>query len=246
MNIVGPPLGKVSMVPNDHPEWNINQAIAVFRPIPGLLKEYLCLALLESGTIDRAVRLAKATAGQSNLTLEICRNIPLPLPSEAEQLEIATRAHAALRRLDEISKRVASNATCLAALEVRVLSKAFCGELVPQDPTDEPATVLLERILAARAAAPTAPRRSSRVGEKDPAAAVAEPTNGHATVRRDEPLDLVIAAFHQGEPRLGATEIAEATGLDAAAVKRALATLVDSGQVRVHGRARATTYEWSP
>jgi type I restriction enzyme R subunit len=44
---------------------------------------------------------------------------------------------------------------------------------------------------------------------------------------------------------LGATEIAEATGLAAAAVKRALATLVDTGHVRVHGRARGTTYEWS-
>jgi type I restriction enzyme, S subunit len=246
MNIVGPPLGKVSMVPNDHPEWNINQAIAIFRPIPGLLREYLCLALLESGTINRAVRLAKATAGQSNLTLEICRDIPLPLPPEAEQLEIVMRAHAALRRLDEIRKRVASNATCLAALEVRFLAKAFRGELVPQDPNDEPATALLERIRAARAAEPKASKRSRPTRVKEATPMRAEPTNGHATVHRDDPLDLVIAAFQRGEPRLGATQIADATGLDAAAVKRALATLVDSGQVRVHGRARGTTYEWGP
>lgn len=246
MNIVGPPLGKVSMVPYDHPEWNINQAIAVFRPVPGLLNEYLCLALLESGTLERAVRLAKTTAGQSNLTLEICRDIPLPLPSEAEQREIARRVQAALRRLDEIRKRVASNATCLAAFELGLLAKAFRGELVPQDPNDEPAAALLERIRAARAAEPTAPRWSRPAGADQPAPTAAVPTNGHAKARGDDPIDLVIAVFQRGEPRLRATQIAEATGLDAGAVKRALATLVDSRQIRVHGRARSTTYEWSP
>jgi len=133
----------------------------------------------------------------------------------------------------------------LSSIEQAALAKAFRGELVPQDPTDEPATVLLERIRAARAAEPAAPRRN-RAGEKELGPTTIESTNGHATVRRDEPLDLVIAAFQLGEPRLGATEIADATGLDAAAVKRALATLVDTGQVRVHGRARGTTYEWSP
>lgn len=39
-----------------------------------------------------------------------------------------------------------------------ILAKAFRGELVPQDPNDEPASVLLERIKAQRAAAPKAKR----------------------------------------------------------------------------------------
>jgi predicted ArsR family transcriptional regulator len=70
--------------------------------------------------------------------------------------------------------------------------------------------------------------------------------DGHASVHRDEPLDLVIAAFQECTAPLAVPAIADATGLDAAAVKRALAALVDTGQVRVHGRARATTCEWSP
>ena len=37
MNIVGPPLGKVSIVPNTYPEWNLNQAIGIFRPVCGVL-----------------------------------------------------------------------------------------------------------------------------------------------------------------------------------------------------------------
>lgn len=95
-------------------------------------------------------------------------------------------------------------------------------------------------------AEPTAPRRSWPGGAKKRGPTTAEPTNGYFTPRRDEPLDLVIAAFHHGEPRLGTTEIADATGLDPAAGKRALATRLDSGKIRVHGRARATTYEWNP
>ena len=54
-----------------------------------------------------------------------------------------------------------SSARSVAALRRSVLERAFRGELVPQDPSDEPASVLLERIRAEREAAPT-PRRRAR------------------------------------------------------------------------------------
>src|SRR5688500_2396172 len=46
INIVGPPLGKVSIVPDTYPEWNINQAIVTFRPSTGYSHKLLCYALL--------------------------------------------------------------------------------------------------------------------------------------------------------------------------------------------------------
>jgi type I restriction enzyme S subunit len=47
MNIVGPPLGKVSIVPNTYPEWNMNQAIVSFRPIlPDLNNQFLSYIFL--------------------------------------------------------------------------------------------------------------------------------------------------------------------------------------------------------
>jgi hypothetical protein len=64
-------------------------------------------------------------------------------------------------------------------LDQAILAKAFRGELVPQDPNDEPAAVLLERIRAARAEASAAPRRRGRVTREEAAPAVevpAEPT----------------------------------------------------------------------
>ncbi|MFA0173263.1 restriction endonuclease subunit S, partial [Vibrio splendidus] len=41
MNIVGPPLGKIAIIPDSYPEWNCNQAIVVFRPIESLLNKYI-------------------------------------------------------------------------------------------------------------------------------------------------------------------------------------------------------------
>lgn len=53
---------------------------------------------------------------------------------------------------------VAESQAQLATLNQSILAKAFRGELVPQDPTDEPASILLERIRAARASATPAPK----------------------------------------------------------------------------------------
>ena len=69
--------------------------------------------------------------------------------------------------------------------------------------------------------------------------------NGHSTIANgDAPLDLVVAALRQGEPRLTAADIIDVTNLDASAVKQVLKSLVAAGQVRVHGKARGTAYEW--
>lgn len=46
MNIVGPPLGQVAVVPKTFPEWNINQAIAIFRAVDGVLPAFICCHLL--------------------------------------------------------------------------------------------------------------------------------------------------------------------------------------------------------
>ena len=79
INIVGPPLGKVSIVPSDHPEWNINQAIVLFRPHEGVSHKYLAWALLTDSIMKRLTSRAKATAGQHNVGVGMCRFL-LPIP----------------------------------------------------------------------------------------------------------------------------------------------------------------------
>ncbi len=117
--------------------------------------------------------------------------------------------------------------------------------LVQQHPTDEPASVVLDRIRAARAAEPKPPRRGRGQRADDSASAEATTaSNGHATNgHHDESLDLVMGMF-QVDRRLTATTIEEATGLESSVVKKALKALVKSGQVNIEGKARSATYTW--
>jgi type I restriction enzyme S subunit len=154
MNIVGPPLGKVAVVPDSYPEYNINQAIARFRPIAGIDPRYLALLLRNPDILAWALSRAKTTAGQVNLTLELCRDLPLPVAPETEQREIAAAVDAAITLSENASVAIDVASARAASLRQAILKKAFEGKLVPQDPNDEPASVLLERIRAARARIP--------------------------------------------------------------------------------------------
>ena len=163
MNIVGPPLGKVSIVPNSFPEWNINQAIAVFRVKGEIYNRFLAYFLMNENTIAGLIRKSKATAGQFNLTLEICRQIEVPLPSMEEQTEIVRRVEALFACADRLEARHAAARAQVEKLTPSTLAKAFRGELVPQDPNDEPASELLERIRAQRDdQATTRPKRGRK------------------------------------------------------------------------------------
>ncbi|MGR3269811.1 hypothetical protein DU478_05845 [Thalassococcus profundi] len=82
----------------------------------------------------------------------------IPHPPEDEQTEIVRRIEAAFDRIDRMTEEATRAAHLLDRLDERLLAKAFRGELVPQDPDDEPAEALLTRIREARAAAPKATR----------------------------------------------------------------------------------------
>jgi type I restriction enzyme S subunit len=84
MNIVGPPLGKVSRVPKEMPEGNINQAIARFRTNSDSLSTWLEAYLLSPIAQTWLSRRSKKTSGQQNLTLETCRELPVPIPPGLE------------------------------------------------------------------------------------------------------------------------------------------------------------------
>jgi type I restriction enzyme S subunit len=82
--------------------------------------------------------------------------IEMPWPCVEERNEIVRRIEAAFARIDRLTAESARAAHLLDRLDERLLAKAFRGELVPQDPADEPAEALLARIRAAR------PRRRGR------------------------------------------------------------------------------------
>jgi type I restriction enzyme S subunit len=161
MNIVGPPLGKVSIIPATFPEWNINQAIARYRPFEGIETRYLAYVLLGDRALRWALKRAKTTAGQVNLTLQIARDLPIPVPPTGEQSRIVDEIEQQLSAAQSTGNIARKSWSRCVRLRQSILKWAFDGKLVDQDPNDEPADELLARICAERAAAvPTKTTRS--------------------------------------------------------------------------------------
>ncbi len=83
---------------------------------------------------------------QPNLNLSKVKEFEIPLPSLADQAEIVRRVEALFTLADRIEARCTAARAQAQRLTPLVLAKAFRGELVPQDPSDEPAIALLARI----------------------------------------------------------------------------------------------------
>ncbi|WP_156427776.1 hypothetical protein [Thiohalocapsa sp. ML1] len=88
MNIVGPPLGKVSLVDDSYPEWNANQAIAIFRLRDIAHRSYLLNFLLSEKAHRWFLARAKQTSGQVNLTLEMCNGLEIPFPQSPYEVSL--------------------------------------------------------------------------------------------------------------------------------------------------------------
>src|SRR5207245_785500 len=83
---------------------------------------------------------------QPNISPAKIEALPFACPPLAEQQEIVRRVEALFALADQIEARYAKGKAYVEKLTQSILAKAFRGELVPQDPNDEPASVLLERI----------------------------------------------------------------------------------------------------
>jgi len=101
--------------------------------------------------------------GQANVNGSKLRRLGVPLPPFDEQLVIWKRIRSAFVEIDRLTAEAAAARRLLDKLDQATSAKAFRGELVPQDPADEPASVLLDRIRAERASAPKAARGRRKV-----------------------------------------------------------------------------------
>ncbi|MBK7993039.1 MAG: restriction endonuclease subunit S [Blastocatellia bacterium] len=103
---------------------------------------------------------------RTNLNQTILKSILFPLPPLAEQQEIVRRVESLFKLADQLEGRYQKAKSYVDKLTQSILAKAFRGELVAQDPNDEPASVLLERIKQEKEAATTEKSRKVSVKRK--------------------------------------------------------------------------------
>jgi type I restriction enzyme S subunit len=122
---------------------NLNQAVALIRLKPFVDKRYVLNVLNSPRLIDH-MNEKKVDVARANISLKDVANFPIPLPSIAEQREIVRRVEALFKTADALEARYFKAKAHVDKLTQSILAKAFRGELVPRDPNDEPASVLLE------------------------------------------------------------------------------------------------------
>lgn len=150
---------RVCLFPDDLETLAINKADCFcIRPdINAVIPKFVELRLASSETY-KALEEAVHGATRPRISLSQLRSIRFDLPSLEEQAEIVRRIQSAFAWTDRLFTDANSAYKLIDHLDQSVLAKAFRGELVPQDPTDEPASALLDRIRAERAAAPKTKR----------------------------------------------------------------------------------------
>ena len=171
MNIVGPPLGKVAILTNQYPEWNLNQAITLFRVKPDkLLYKYLFFVLCEGELVRKVMPDTKGSVGQINISLTQCRESLIPVPPLDEQTEIVRRVEELFAFADKVEQRVNEAQARVNHLTQSILAKAFRGELTADWRAQNPELISGENsasaLLARIKAEPEAQKPAKRVTKK--------------------------------------------------------------------------------
>lgn len=154
-------------------------------------------ALLRVGLEFRA----KSSAGHQRISQSDLRTFPIPLPPLEEQREIVRIIEAARAPVSKLLEHTANAQRQLSEAEQAVLVKAFNGQLVAQEQSNEPATALLAR-LAQSQTTPAKPRERAPTQNS---------LNDESTLPKDGPSHLVMALRHLGGRAL-AKELAREAG----------------------------------
>lgn len=153
ITITGANVTKSALVKVDLNEAYVNQHVGLVRPtLPGL-GDFLHLVIVCPTQGRLQLEQAAYGAGRPGLNLQNLAELVTPLPPAAEQDAIVQRAQELVSRAEHALYDVAVSEQLVRAIRSSILGKAFSGQLVPQDPADEPASVLLERIREEQAAA---------------------------------------------------------------------------------------------
>ena len=137
-----------------------------------IIPQYLVLALGSEFVRAQIEERAKSTSGVNNINASEVQSLVVPLCSVNEQRLIVKQLTKTLSMIDTLDRDIKNQMFVADALRQAILARALSGQLVPQDPSDVPASCLLDRISADRARAaktatrgPAGRRRAARATE---------------------------------------------------------------------------------
>jgi type I restriction enzyme S subunit len=158
-------VGKVAIWPGGNESFVYNNNLLRMRFREGVFAEFLGRYMMSPPFKEALAQHKSATTSVAAIYQRSLYKLLVPLPSLEQQRDIVLRIEAASARADRLEAEGVRVRVLLDRLESAILARAFKGELVLQDPNDEPASALLDRILAQRASAPKVrqkPRNGSR------------------------------------------------------------------------------------
>ena len=148
LNLVGASIGRAAITSDELEGANMNQAVALIRLVRNGLDNKFLMTYLISPDAQSIIHEKKVDVARANLSLADVSEFAAPLPPFSEQQAIVSEVESRLSVAAEVEKTITVELKRAEQLRQSILKKAFSGELVPQDPNDEPASVLLERIKA--------------------------------------------------------------------------------------------------
>lgn len=149
LNITGASIGRSAVIPEMVQEANVNQHVCIIRTGWWMSPAYLS-HFLNSPIGQTEIFGTQSGVTRQGLNYAQLRHLKIPMAPLAEQQEVVSQIEASYSLIKQVEKMLATNINYAEHLRQSILKDAFNGKLVPQDPADEPAERLLERIKAER------------------------------------------------------------------------------------------------
>jgi type I restriction enzyme S subunit len=157
-------VGRCAVATERMKKWLMTFHLLRARPTPDKCDSlYLRIVFEGASHIRRQTRDASIGTTRAGFNTNLLASLDIPLPPLAEQHRIVAEVERRLSVVEELETTIAAELTRADRLRQSILKRAFEGKLVPQDPTDEPASVLLARITAERAGTERVPRGRRRL-----------------------------------------------------------------------------------
>ncbi len=148
---MGEPPGDAVVYPAGYPDAVITADVIKVSVGVAILPDYLALAINSRWVRDQFVAITSGVAQQKVSLARFASSIHVPTPPLPEQRKIVAKVGARMEELARLDIAATAGLNHSSALRAAILASAFSGKLVPQNPSDEPASALIDRIAAEQA-----------------------------------------------------------------------------------------------